>query len=76
MTQAGITLSNFVLSGDPEWYLVGGTLVWPNLPNTDAVQVDVTNAGTPGAGFTITLTGFTDIGGLPLGGQTSFAYSL
>jgi len=77
MTQAGITEANFVLASvDPLWVVVGGSLNWPNLPNTDAVEIDVTNANSiPVDPFTITLSGFTDIGGTTLGGQTSFSFN-
>ena len=77
MTQASITEANFVLNSvDPLWIVVAASLNWPNLPNTDAVEVDVTNANSiPVDPFTITLSGFTDTGGTPLGGQTSFTFN-
>jgi len=73
MTQAGITESNFVVIPVGEWAVVGGSLNWPD---SQTVQIDVNFVSTPGSGPTITLTGFTDIGGVPLSGQTSFAYIL
>ena len=73
MTQAGITESNFVIASLDVWSVVAASLSWPN---TQTVQVDVTNPQSiPTDGFTITLSGFTDTVGTPLGGQTSFAYS-
>ncbi|NNL41685.1 MAG: hypothetical protein HKO79_04275, partial [Desulfobacterales bacterium] len=77
MTQAGITEANFVLASiDPLWIVVGGSLNWPNLPSTNAVEIDVTNANSiPVDPFTITLSGFTDTGGTPLGGQTIFSFN-
>ncbi len=77
MTQAGITEANFVLtSTDTAWIVVAASLNWPNLPSTNAVEIDVTNAQSiPVDPFTITLTGFTDTGGTPLGGQTAFSFN-
>ncbi len=75
MTQALITESNFVITQMPmgTWYVVAASLNWPD---TQTVQIDITSPDSIPGPFTITLTGFTDIGGLPLGGQTAFAYSL
>ena len=73
MTQAGITESNFVITTLELWSVVAASLSWPN---SQTVQVSVTNPNSiPASGFTITLTGFTDTGGNPLAGQTTFAYS-
>ena len=73
MTQAGITESNFVITTLDLWSVVGGSLNWLD---SQTVQVDVTNPNSiPLDGFTITLSGFEDIVGNPLTGQTIFAYS-
>ncbi|MEA3436667.1 MAG: FecR domain-containing protein, partial [Thermodesulfobacteriota bacterium] len=69
MTQAGITTSNFVIVPGGDWTVV--TLNWPNGQNVD---VDISPTTVP-TGFTITLVGFTDTGGKPLVGQTSFVYN-
>jgi len=77
MSQALITEANFALTSiDPLWIVVGGSLNWPNLPNTDAVEIDVDNAlSIPVDPFTITLSGFTDTSGTALGGQTAFTFN-
>lgn len=65
MTQAGITESNFTITSLDVWSVVPASLNWPN---TQTAQVDVTNPQSiPTDGFTITLSGFTDTGGTPLG---------
>lgn len=78
MNQAVITEANFVLtSADTAWVVVAASLNWPNLPNTDAVEVEVNNpVSLPTEPFTITLSGFADIAGTPLGGQTAFTFNM
>jgi len=72
MTRTGITESNFDISGSTDWFVVVGSLNWPD---NDTVRVDVNIFTAPSSGFTITLVDFTDTGGNPLVGQTSFNYS-
>lgn len=74
MNQAIILESNFVItSTDTSWVVVGGSLNWLD---SQTVQVVVNNPQSfPLDGFTITLSGFEDIAGNPLTGQTIFAYS-
>jgi len=73
MTQAGITESNFVITTLDLWLVEPASLSWPD-SHTAQVDVSTVNSATID-GFTITLSGFTDTGGTPLAGQTSFVFS-
>ena len=73
MTQAGITESNFVITTLDSWLVEPASLNWPD-SHTAQVDVSTVNSATID-GFTITLSGFTDTGGTPLAGQTSFVFS-
>jgi len=72
MTQAGIIESNFAVTPIGQWATAGGL----NWVNSQTVEIDVQAITATGVGPTITLNGFTDIGGRPLSGQTVFVFTL
>ena len=75
MNQAGITEANFVLTSiDPLWTVVPASLNWRD---SQTVQIRVNNPDSiPAESFTITLVGFADVAGTPLGAPTSFVFNM